>query len=112
MKKISLVMLAAIFVVFNSCEKVNGDGPVVTEARNIVNFSGIDLRISADVYFKQDPNYKVEISAQRNILQVMETYVSGNRLVIKFKNDVRVRTHDPVMVIISAPTVNSLRISG
>jgi hypothetical protein len=113
MKKISLFILGlSAVVVFNSCEKVNGDGPVVTEARNIVNFDGIDLRISANVYFKQDPNFKVEISAQRNILQVMETYVSGNKLVIKFKNDVRVKSYDQVVVIVSAPSASSLRISG
>src|SRR5215213_1386086 len=111
MKKISLIVLSAALVLFSSCEKVTGDGPVVTETRNIVNFSGIDLRIAADIYFKQDTTYKVEISAQRNILQVMETYVSGGRLVIKFKNDVRVRVHDPIMVLVSAPSANSLRIS-
>ena len=111
MKKYSLVMFG-LMLMFSSCEKVSGDGPVVNESRNIVNFAGVDLRVAADVYFKQDPNYKVEISAQRNILEVMETYVSNNRLVIKFKNDVRVRTHDPIIVQISAPTANSFRLSG
>jgi hypothetical protein len=114
MKKISLFILSlgAIMVIFSSCEKVNGDGPVVTETRNNVNFDGIDLRISGEVYFKQDANYKVEISAQRNILDVMETYVADHKLVIKFKNDVRVRSHDPVTVIVSGPSASSFRISG
>lgn len=112
MKKISLVMFSAMCLVFNSCEKLNGDGPVVNEMRNIVNFSGIDLRVSADVYFKQDSVYKVEVSAQRNVLQAMETFVSGNKLVIKFKNNINVRTHDPIMVIVSAPSANSLRVTS
>ena len=112
MKKISVIILSVVVVAFSSCEKVNGDGPVVTETRNIVNYSGIDLRVSADVYFKQDPNFKVEISAQRNILEVMETYVSDNKLVIKYKNNVRVHSHDPVIIMVSGPTADHLRISG
>src|SRR3982750_3169112 len=88
MKKTSGIILSliVIVIVFSSCEKVTGDGPVVTETRNIVNYSGVDLRVSANVYFREDPNFKVEISAQRNILEEMETYVSDNTFVIKFKN--------------------------
>jgi hypothetical protein len=104
-------MLGLMFMI-SSCEKVSGDGPVVNETRNISNFDGLDLRVAADVYFKQDANFKVEISAQRNILEVMETYVSNNKLVIKFRNDVRVRTHDPIIVQISAPSSSSFRLSG
>ncbi|MGZ5191000.1 MAG: head GIN domain-containing protein [Flavisolibacter sp.] len=111
MKKFSLVMFG-MMVILSSCEKISGDGPVVNESRNIINFDGVDLRVAADVYFKQDANFKVEISAQRNILEVMETYVSNNKLVIKFKNDVRVRTHDPIIVQISAPSSSSFRLSG
>lgn len=111
MKKFSLVMLGMV-IMFSSCEKVSGDGPVENETRNIVNFAGVDLRVAADVYFKQDANFKVEISAQRNILEVMETYVTNNRLVIKFKNDVRVRNHEPIIIQISAPSSNTFRLSG
>jgi hypothetical protein len=111
MKKFSLVMLSMV-VLFSSCEKVSGDGPVVSETRNIVDFSGVDLRVAAEVYFKQDPNFKVEITAQRNILEIMETYVSHGKLVIKFKNNVRVRTHDAIIIQVSAPTANSFELSG
>jgi len=111
MKKISLA-IALLSFVFLSCEKVTGDGPVVTETRNISGFSGIDLRVAGDVYFTQDPNFKVEVRAQQNILEVTETYVSDNRLVIRFKNNVRVRSHEPLAIFVSAPTANHFRISG
>jgi len=99
-------------VYLTSCEKVTGDGPLVTQTRSVVNFSGIDLRVSGDVEFKQDPNYKVEVTAQQNILDVMETYVSNNRLVVKFKNDVIVKSHESVHVVVSAPSFYSLKLSG
>src|SRR5689334_4913054 len=88
MKKITL-LLFSVSILMVSCikEQVDGNGPLVTEARNITNFSGLDLRCSANVVYKQDPVYKVEITAQQNILDVMITEVSNSKLVIKYKND-------------------------
>ena len=112
MKHLNLVFFFALAVFLSSCEKVEGDGPVMTETRSTSNFSGIDLRVSANVYFKKDSVYKLEVSAQQNILDVMETYVSNGKLVVKFENDVRVRSHDPITVTVSGPTLSSVRLSG
>ena len=112
MKQFHVVFMCALLLLISSCEKVEGDGPVITETRATSQFSGVDLRVAADVYFKQDSVYKLEVSAQQNILDVMETYVSGGKLVVKFENDVRVRSHDPVIVKLSGPSLSSLRLSG
>jgi len=113
MKKLPVILFLLCLGFFvTSCEKVVGDGPVRTETRTTNNFSGIDLRISGNVYYKPDAAYKVEIAAQQNILDVIETYVSNGKLVIKFKNDVRVRAHESIVVTLSGPQMNSLRVSG
>ena len=106
------VTLLLTALIFNACTKVVGDGPTVTETRTVSNFSELGLSISGDVIFKQDNDYKLEIRAQENILDIIETTVIGNELQIKFKNDVRVRTHDPILVTLSAPNVSSFRLSG
>lgn len=82
------------------------------QKQGIINFSGIDLRISGDVYYQQAADYKVEVTGQQNVLNVLETYLSNNRLVIKYENDVRVKSGERVRVVISAPLVNILRVSG
>ena len=112
MKQTSIWLMAIIITTLMSCEKIVGDGPVVTETRIHTNFSGIDLRISGDVYYTQAPEFSVEVSGQQNVLNVLETYTSNNRLVIKYENDVRVRSHERVRIVISAPLVNTLRVSG
>ena len=114
MKHLHLLLISAAAIMMTSCykDRITGEGPLVTETRAHSNFSGIDLRISGDVYFNQDTVYKVEVEAQENILDVMETYVSNNKLVIKFKNDVRVKDHEPVRIMISGPSVKELKISG
>lgn len=114
MKRTIFYLLSVLILGLSSCykDRITGEGPVVTEVRNHTGFSGIDLRISGDVFFQEDSVYKVEVHAHQNILDVMDTYVSNNRLVIRFENDVRVRAHEPVKLIIRGPSLNSLRISG
>ncbi len=113
MKKLSIVLLSmAITAGFISCKKVIGDGPLVTENRTTGNFNSVASAISADVYYKQDPVYKVEIRAQQNVLNVLETNIVNNELVIKFRNGVQVKTHETIIVNISSPTIDGLRLSG
>ena len=110
MKSLS-VFIVTVFI-FSSCSKITGEGPVVTETRNVANFTGIDLRCSADVYYKQDAAYKVEVNAQQNILDVLITEISNGKLVVRYKNDVSVKSDHKTTVVISSPEANSFRISG
>jgi hypothetical protein len=112
MKKFSVALLSALVLLITSCEKINGEGPVITETRDVSGFSGIDFRIGGDVYFKKDSVYKVEVSAQRNILDKLETYVSEGSLVIKPSNGIHIRSYKDVTVMVSGPELNRLRVSG
>jgi hypothetical protein len=112
MKKIGLAMIVVLSLFVFSCHKVTGDGPVVAETRSVSGFNGLDLRVGATVYYTQSPDIKVEVSAQQNILDVLQTYVSGNKLVVKYKDNVRVTSDELIRVNISAPDINSLQLSG
>lgn len=113
MKKLSIVFVAITLVVFFvSCKKVTGEGPTITESRAITNFTAVASSISADVFYKQDPQFKVEITAQQNILNVIETNMVNNELVIKVRNGTIIRQHENIIVNVSSPVVNGLRISG
>lgn len=107
-----LSLFLFLMICFSACEKIEGDGPKVTEDRTQQNFTGIELRAAGNVYFQQLPTYKVEVTAQQNVLDVLETYVSNGRLVIKFENNVHVRTEDDIVFRISAPDINNIRVSG
>jgi hypothetical protein len=112
MKKFSVLIVTAFSLFLFSCRKTTGEGPVVNETRSVAAFAGIDQRVSASVYYTPSPDVRVEVSAQQNILDVLQTYVSNNKLVIKFRDGVRVHSHEAIRVEVSAPAVNSLRISG
>ena len=114
MKKLSLavVSLAAVLFIFPSCEKVVGEGPLVTQTRSVGNFTGVSSEMSGKVNFTIAPDYKVEITAQQNILDVLNTNIVDGVLHIDFKNNVRVRQHEDLLINITAPYADYFRLSG
>lgn len=112
MKKWNLVLFGLLALVLSACEKVTGEGPVVTENRSLTNFSGVDLRMNASVIYKQAPNYKVEVSGQENILDRLITEIENGKLVVRMKNDVRLRRHEEITVTVHSPELSRLRVSG
>ena len=79
-----LIILA---LVFQSCEKLIGERPVVTETRATPNFTGVELKVPGKLYYTEGPAYKVELQSQQNILNEIETIMSGNELVIRFRHN-------------------------
>ena len=107
-----IALLMASFFIFPSCEKIVGEGPIVTETRSTGNFTGISSEMSGKVNIRIANEFKVEVSAQRNILDVLQTHVVDGVLHIDFKDFVRVRTHEDLLINITVPTANYFRLSG
>jgi hypothetical protein len=112
MKHLNLILLSVLVLALVACEKVRGDGPVVTQNLEVSTFSGIDLRIDAEVYYHAAPDYSLQVSGQQNIIDVLETYTADGRLVIRYRGDVRVRSHERLHIQVAGPSVNTLRVSG
>lgn len=113
MKK-SIIMLAAAAALFMlpSCEKIKGEGPIQTETRSVADFSGVSASISGKVNYKIDPTFKVELTAQRNILDVLEPFKENGILRIKVKNGVSIKSSESITVNISAPEAHFLHLAG
>jgi len=114
MKKLVVVILLLVtgLFIFPSCEKVVGEGPLVTQTRTVGNFTGVSSEMSGKVNFTIAPDYKVEITAQQNILDVLNTNVVNGVLHIDFKNNVRVKEHEDLLINITAPYADYFRLSG
>jgi hypothetical protein len=113
MKKSVIIVLSAVSMLFfSSCEKVIGEGPIVTETRAVTGFKSVSVSISGKVNYKIDPVYKVEIQAQQNILDILQTNKIGDELVIKFQDGKRVKDHEEILVTISAPFAEGVNLSG
>lgn len=112
MKKLSFLFSIALMIFFSSCEKVVGEGALVNETRTTGSFSGIESELSANVAYVQGNDYKVELTAQQNILNVLETPVVNNKLVVRFKNNVRVKSHEQITIKVTSPSISSIGLSG
>lgn len=98
--------------IFSSCDKVVGEGPTTTTDRTVTAFSSIDVSVPAEVYYYTGAVYNVQIQAQQNITDLIETSVSGSTLQVKFnRNNVNIKSNR-VRINITAPDVNSIRMSG
>ncbi|MCG2617809.1 DUF2807 domain-containing protein [Terrimonas sp. NA20] len=110
----TLITLTLIMVstAFTSCEKIKGEGPVATQERAVQPFHSVTAGVSGHITYTVSPSYKVELQAQKNILDILETFVSADELIIKFKNGVNVRSHEEIVINISGPTPGSVSLSG
>jgi hypothetical protein len=88
MKKYLILLVALFSVAISSCRKVVGRGPIISETRTVNDFSKISLSLDATVYYTQDSHYSVEVEAEENILEEVQTQVSGSTLTIKKRNSV------------------------
>lgn len=107
-------LLIAMFVpvFFTSCQKIKGKGDVVSETRSVSGYSEIALQMSADVYLTNGDTNSVEVLAQENLLPYIQTKLDNSRLVVKVKNGFSLGNHEPIRVIITAPGVETLSVSG
>lgn len=113
-----ILLLLAIIIAsfFTSCRNDNslfgirGSGPAVTEIRMPGNFHGVALSLDADVVLHYDSNCRVEITAQQNILNVLDTDIRGGILELGF--DKNVNSHSNITIHIYAPAYDEARISG
>jgi hypothetical protein len=113
MKRAALTFaLLSLLLVINSCNKVKGKGEVVSETRNVTGFTSISLSMEGDVYFTPDSVYSIEIQAQQNILDVIESQVEGGVLVLKIQDHTVLGNHDPIRIYVHAPSINGLDVSG
>ncbi len=91
---------------------LNGSGPVITELRDVGEFTGVVNSGSFDLYVTRADSFSVEVIAQENLTPIIETYVSGYMLVVKTENDACYRSGLPVEVYISMPETELLRLTG
>ncbi len=107
---VSIILLFA--VVFQSCNKVSGEGPVVSQTFSTGNFSSLESGIDADVFYTQDSFYKVEIQAQQNILNLVRTPIVNGELRLQFEKFRNVSHREKIIVNITAPSLVGLGING
>ncbi|GAB2949223.1 head GIN domain-containing protein [Hymenobacter coalescens] len=119
MKTNSLLTLLALTspLLLGSCGKdglnptVRGEGPSVSETRAVANFSRVEVATDAELVITQGAQQEVRVEGQRNILDVLDTDVSGGKLRIE-TGRYNLRSHEPIRVVVTVPTLTGARLSS
>jgi len=87
--KTLLTLFAALFCVtashaqwWQGTKKVNGNGNMVTQTRNVPDYDAVSLTGSMDVILVKGREGSLKIEAEENLQQHIETEVNGGRLKI------------------------------
>jgi hypothetical protein len=114
--RIFLFALAATLL-FSSCrffggERIDGNGNIVTEQRNVGRFTGIEAGGALEVRVRQDAASGVRIQADQNLQEFIEAFTDGNTLVVKQKKGYNLDPSKEIIVYVSAPAFKNLEVSG
>ena len=103
-----------IFLPLFSCHHryIKGNGDVTTQSRDIGNFHGIRLEGSVDLSLIKGDKIDVEVEAEGNLQQYVETYVRDGILVVKIKDDISFHDHNGIHVKVQCPRINSLVVAA
>ena len=111
------IIICMALVAFTSCKKggvfcYKGDGNIVKEERVHTSFDEISLELAGDVYLKQGADFKVEIEASKNLIEVIETKVKGDVLKIDTKKNKCIKGNSDIKFYITMPEIRGISISG
>ncbi len=89
---------------------IKGNGVPGKETRDIDAFETLSVSGSIDVYFKQDSKTHLEISADQNLLPILKTQVSGDKLKIYATDSYSPKL--PITVQLSGPSLSEVIMDG
>lgn len=116
--KTSLLALFAtgliLILTAGSClqgKHVTGSKNYLTKKVEVGHFNEIKLLGSANVTYHQGSQNYIEIYGSDNIIPLLETYVDGNTLIVKYKKNVTI-WKGKLEVKVFSPELNKLTING
>jgi hypothetical protein len=92
----------------NNC--IHGEGPIVEQELTLSEFSKIDLEASFNVIVSQGPEQKVLAVGNQNIIDRLNTNVSGNQWDIGF--DRGCYSNFDLTIYITVPSIDQVKLSG
>ena len=107
---LGIISIASLLL--TSCEKLEGKGPVVAQDRVYSGFDAVSISISGKVIHRVGNNFSLRIHAQQNILDIIQTRMEGDELIIKFKDGKNIRSHKEILVEIVSPVLKRISLAG
>jgi hypothetical protein len=111
---IAALMLAAIAcsTLSSRANRVVGSGHQASESRDVTNFDSVELAGSGDVNILLGGAESVNVQADDNILPLIETTVTNNKLLIRTKPFTTITPSSPIVVTVAMKSLKQATLSG
>lgn len=91
---------------------IEGNGIPATEGRIISSFEKVKSSGAFEVHITSGNEYDVIVSADENLLQYIETYVSGETLHLDVKGLRSLDNRLPMEIFVTSPVLEGVKLSG
>lgn len=113
-KKLMLPALAGL-ITLSSCDRgglgcIRPNGPEITEARTVSDFSNVEVQSSATVYIIEDSAYSFTATGPQNLVENLIVSIRGNQLLVKDRRCVRGSSR--LVINIHAPQIGDINLAG
>ncbi len=110
-----LLFLFGAIIIFSSYapwETIKGNGVIKKETRSASNYTGISSHGSINVQVAYGNSSNITVEADENLLQYIETAIENDKLVIRTRKGVNLKSKSKIMVHASLTRLTSLSVSG
>ncbi|MDQ8003611.1 MAG: head GIN domain-containing protein [Pedobacter sp.] len=113
MKHFIIIILGLIAIInFSACKKdrLTGNGNIISETRDIAQFTGVNSSGATDVKITYGTTFKVVVKGSSNLIPYFKTRVTNNVLYLGYEN-ANVKDDD-IEVEITMPSITKIDVSG
>lgn len=89
-------------------KRVKGNGHVTTVTKTPGSFNRVEQKGSFDIVLKTGETNEVQIEAEDNLVPHIETFVEGNKLVIRTEDGFRIKPTRSIRIVVSAPSYSGI----
>lgn len=114
-KQCIFIISTAIFLVTSSCIediRIKGNGIQATEGRIVSEFAKLKSSGSFEVHITKGDEFEVIVSADENVIQYIDTYVSGGVLRLETRGTLSIQNKLPMEIFITTPVLEGIKLSG
>ena len=118
MKAKKYIVFPLIVFVLTGCffpmrtTRVIGSGKVITESRRVANFSGVELTGVGTLLIKQGDQESLEITAEENIIEFLQSTVRGKNLVLGVQDFVSIDPREEIIYRLTVKELDRIETSG
>lgn len=108
---LSLLLVNSVFAQW-PWEKIEGNGHVVKETRNVSGYTAVSSAGSWDVMIAYGQSNTIEVEGDENLLPYIETKVDEGTLVINSKKHINLKSKHKITIYITLTKLTGISLSG